>query len=120
METSKTPAGELTEKIMAALRKHVSAGYERRCEVVLGILQQYFAEHVEVYNRQQAIELLYDWQYRQGNSFACLLFGLMGKADRLNLHQMRLAWPILVGAWEEWLVQNDEEKWFAEQRAKKI
>lgn len=58
---------------------------------------------------------LFLWQYARNDSFTCMLFDLIGKADFMNRRRLWQAFPKAVFAWEAWQSSEDPEKFFRDQ-----
>ena len=57
---------------------------------------------------REYVDLLY-WK-NGGDSFACQLYNLIGKADKFNKEKLRKGFPEYLAAWEEWFNSPNEEE----------
>ncbi len=52
--------------------------------------------------KEEAREQIKEWQRGESTSFMCKLIDLISKADSNNRHRLKIAFPEIVEAWEEW------------------
>jgi hypothetical protein len=67
---------------------------------------------VEEFEITNAIRLLYYWQYSEGDSFHCILYGLFQKADATNLPKLKKGFPAEYVAWRMWQGSPTQDEFF--------
>lgn len=63
--------------------------------------------------KKEVAILIYDWQYRNGDSFTCKLFELIIKADYENKLILEKAYPIEYEVFYEWYHNQDQINFFS-------
>lgn len=56
----------------------------------------------DIMTKEEAREQIKEWQRGESTSFMCKLIDLISKADSNNRHRLKIAFPEIVEAWEEW------------------
>lgn len=66
----------------------------------------------ELQERKKAVELLKYWR-DGGDSFTCLLYSLIQKANPSNRMRLRKGFPTEVELWSDWYNSSTEDAFFA-------
>lgn len=62
-------------------------------------------------DKKRAVELLWDSQHG-GDSFTCMLYRMIAKADLGNKLLLKQSFPVEVETWLEWYHSPTEEEFF--------